>query len=119
MSVRRIKTYSGDSGVVYQYYFLQSRPRRRLLGRGGTGFLFSVSSDRKTSFVVEVVVEESAVARWEKSHDRPLGDTEKYAAAKMRLFRAFDESSRPEQLAHIRVSASNIESVLAPLNLDE
>ncbi len=119
MPVRRMKTYSGDSGVVYQYYFLQSRTRRRLFGRGGTSFLFRVSSDRKTSFVVEVVVEESALARWEKSHDRPLGDTEKYAAAKMRLFRAFDESSRPEELVHIRVSASNIESVLAPLHLDD
>ena len=119
MPVRRMKTYSGDSGVVYQYYFLQSRTRRRLLGRGGTGFLFSVSSDRKTSFVVEVVVEGSAVTRWEKSHGRRLGDTEKYAAAKMRLFRAFDESSRPEDLVHIRVNASNIESVLSPLHLDE
>ena len=71
MPVRRMKTYSGDSGVVYQYYFLQSRTRRRLFSRGGTSFLFRVSSDRKTSFVVEVVVEESAAARWEKSHDRP------------------------------------------------
>ena len=37
----------------------------------------------------------------------------------MRLFRAFDESSRPEELRNVRVDESNIESLLAPLGLDE
>ena len=119
MTVRRIKTYSGESGFVYQYFFLESRSRRRLWGRSATVFLFSVSSDRKTSFVAEVVVEETALESWEKAHGRPLTETEKYAAAKMRLFRAFDESSRPEELRNVRVDESNIESLLDPLHLDE
>ena len=119
MVVRRMKTYSAESGFVYQYYFLESRPRRRLWRLTGTAFLFNVSSDRKTSFVAEVMVEESALEVWQKSHGRALVDTEKYAAAKMRLFRAFDESGRPEELQNVRVDESNIESLLEPLHLDE
>ena len=119
MTVHRIKTYSGESGYVYQYYFLESQPRRRLWGTKSTAFLFSVSSDRKTSFVAEIIVEEAAVEAWRKAHGRVLTETEKYAAAKMRLFRAFDETRRPEELHNSRVDEANIESLLEPLHLDQ
>ncbi len=119
MTVRRMKTYSGESGFVYQYFFVEARPRRRLWGRSGTAFLFSVSSDRKTYFVVEVTVQESALAAWQQAHGRPLTETEQYAAAKMRLFRAFDESKGPEELRSVRVDETNVEPLLAPLHLDE
>ncbi len=118
MTVRRMKTYSGESGVVYQYYFLESRPKRRLWGRHGTAFLFHVTSDRKNFFVSEVLVEAAAVAAWERQHGRALAEQERYAAAKMALFRAFDESSRDEDLLRVRVSEANIESLLEPLQLD-
>ena len=119
MTVRRLKTYSGESGYVYQYYFLESQLRRRLWGLSGTAFLFHVTNDRKNFFVAEVLLEETAWKAWEKTHGRSLAEPEKYAAAKMALFRAFDASSRPEELLHIRVNASNIEDLLAPLRLDE
>jgi hypothetical protein len=119
MTVRRMKTYSGESGFVYQYFFLESQPRRRFWGQSGTAFLFNVTSDRKTSFVAEVTVLESGLEAWQKAHGRALTENEKYAAAKMRLFRAFDESSSAEQLRSVRVDESNIESLLAPLRLDE
>ena len=119
MTARRMKTYSGESGYVYQYYFLEAQPRRRLLGRKGTAFLFHVSSDRKTFNVVEVMVEEAALVSWKKAHGRSLTDTEKYAAAKMRLFRAFDESRAPSDLRHVKVDEHNIESLLEPLRLDQ
>ena len=48
-----------------------------------------------------------------------LAEPERYAAAKMALFRAFDESSRPEAISRIRVSEANIESLLEPLHLDD
>jgi hypothetical protein len=118
MTVRRMKTYSGESGYVYQYYFLESQPRKRLLGRSGTAFLFSVSSDRKSSYVLEVIVEDAALQTWKKTHGRSLNDNEKYAAAKMRLFRAFDESLTPEELRHVKVDETNVESLLEPLRLD-
>lgn len=119
MTAPRLKTYSAESGYVYQYYFLESQPRRRLLGRSGTAFRFHVTSDRKNFFVVEVVVEENALRGWERAHGRGLAETEQYAAAKMRLFRAFDESPSPQELRGVRVSESNIESLLEPLRLDE
>lgn len=119
MSVRRLKTYSAQSGIVYQYYFLESRPRRRFWGRSGTAFLFHVTSDRKNFLVCEVTVEEEALRAWEKAHGRRLAEPERYAAAKMALFRAFDESSRPEELSHIRVSEAEIETLLEPLHLDD
>ncbi len=118
MTVRRMKTYSGESGFVYQYYFLESRPKRKLWGRGGIAFLFHVTSDRKNFFVSEVLVEDAALRAWEKLHGRALVEQERYAAAKMALFRAFDESSRDEDLLRVRVSEANIESLLEPLQLD-
>ena len=119
MTVRRMKTYSGESGFVYQYFFLESRTHRLFRGGSGTSFFFNVSINRKTYFVSEVVVEKTALGAWQKAHGRALEETEKYAAAKMRLFRAFDESSRPEELRQVRIDESNIESLLAPLHLDE
>ena len=119
MTVRRMKTYSGESGIVYQYYFLESQARRGFWGRRGTAFLFHVTSDRKNFFVAEVMVEEAALQAWEKMHGRALAEAERYAAAKMALFRAFDQSSRPEELFRTRVHEANIESLLEPLHLDE
>jgi len=119
MTTRRMKTYSGESGLVYQYYFLESKPRRRFWGRSGIAFLFHVTSDRKNFFVAEVVVEEAALQAWEKAHGRALVEQERYAAAKMALFRAFDESGSPDELSRIRVRDSNIESLLETLHLDD
>ena len=119
MTLRRMKTYSAQSGIVYQYYFLESRPQRRFWGRSGAAFLFHVTSDRKKFLVCEVMVEEAALRAWEKAHGRALAEPERYAVAKMALFRAFDESSRPEELSHIRVSEAEIESLLEPLRLDD
>ena len=114
-----MKAYSGESGIVYQYYFLESALRRQIWGRSGTAYLFHVSSDRKNYFVSEVVVEDKALRAWEAAHGRALVDAEKYAAAKMRLFRAFDESPGAEGLRQIRVTAANIETLLEPLRLEE
>ncbi len=113
----RLKTYSGESGYVYQYYFLESQPRARWWSRIGTAFRFQVTSDRKRFFIVEVLVEDQALRVWERAHGRVLAETEQYAAAKMRLFRAFDENQKAEEFADVRVSASNIESLLESLHL--
>ena len=117
MSSHRMKTYSAESGFVYQYYFLESQPRKKLWSRIGTAFRFHVTSDRKEFVVVEVLVEASALQAWERMHGRALDSNEQYAAAKMRLFRAFDESETPAQLADVRVSDANIEALLEPLRL--
>ena len=119
MSNPRIKLYTAESGYVYQYFFVESRPLKRLWGPKGTAFAFSVSRDRKTYHAMEVTVEEAALEAWARSHGRALSDNEKYAAAKMRLFRAFDESSAGHPVRRVRVDPANIESLLESLRLDE
>jgi hypothetical protein len=92
MTVRRLKTYTGTQGYVYQYYFVGSRPA--LAGSQGpeaTEYVFDVTSDRKTTFSVSVFLEQDAVSNWAASHGRQLNDAERYAAAKLRLFHGFDE----------------------------
>ena len=118
-SPHRMKTYSAESGYVYQYYFLDSQPRKKLWSRIGTAFRFHVTSDRREFVVVEVLVEERALEVWQRVHGRTLDGNEQYAAAKMRLFRAFDESESPKQLIDVRVNQENIDALLEPLRLND
>lgn len=92
MTVRRLKTYTGAQGYVYQYYFVG---RRAALSNDpeapATEFVFDVTSDRKLTYAVSVFFPEAALKQWSEAHGRPLNDAEQYAAVKLRLFRAFDE----------------------------
>ena len=114
--IRRVKTYSAQSGYVYQYFYLGHRPSS---GEGcGTEFCFDVSSDRKTSVEVSVLVSDAAVREWEQAHGRAVIANERYAAAKMSLFQAFDERPPDRMLDPIRVRAADLEGILATLGLD-
>jgi len=54
-SVRRLKTYSAQSGYVYQYFYEGQRPWQD--GKEhGTEFVFTVSADRKTTHELSVIV---------------------------------------------------------------
>jgi hypothetical protein len=92
MTVRRLKTYAGAQGYVYQYYFVGKRaaladdPEAPAME-----FIFDVTSDRKLTYSVSVFLPETTLAMWKQTHGRPLNDAEQYAAVKLRLFRAFDE----------------------------
>jgi hypothetical protein len=91
-TVRRLKTYPGAQGYVYQYYFVGQRAALASDPEApATEFVFDVTSDRKVTYAVSVFLPEKAVAAWSAAHGRPLIEPEKYAAAKLRLFRAFDE----------------------------
>jgi hypothetical protein len=90
--VRRVKTYTGAQGYVYQYYFVGQRPALPDDPEApATEFIFDVTSDRKLTYAVSVFLPEKAVRAWAEKHGRPLTEAEQYAAAKLRLFRAFDE----------------------------
>ncbi len=94
-AVRRQKTYSAQSGYVYQYYYEGHRPYKRER-ENGTEHVFDVSGDRKTSLPVSVLVSDRAIEdRWESRHGRTLHLSERYAIAKMALFQAFDERPDP------------------------
>jgi hypothetical protein len=91
-TVRRLKTYAGTQGYVYQYYFVGQRAALANDPEApATEFVFDVTSDRKLTYAVSVFLPEKSVTAWTAAHGRPLTEAEQYAAAKLRLFRAFDE----------------------------
>ncbi|MFQ5777585.1 MAG: hypothetical protein ACE5IP_06215 [Terriglobia bacterium] len=118
MTVRRIKTYSSETGYVYQYHFEEVRPGQRRAGRDGSEYVFVVSRDRKHNFAVPVFFRRTALEAWEQTSGRQLTGTEEYAAVKMRLLRAFDEVEDLEsQRLTIEVTPENIPELLAPLDI--
>lgn len=119
-AVRRMKTYTGAQGYVYQYYFVGQRAALPDDPEApATEFVFDVTSDRKLTYAVSVFLPEKAVAAWAEKHRRPLTAAEKYAAAKLRLFRAFDELE--DMKTHGRrlvIDAEMIEELLAGLGVE-
>ena len=92
MTVRRLKTYPGAQGYVYQYYFVGKRAALADDPEApATEFIFDVTSDRKLTYSVSIFLPHAPLASWSQAHGRPLNDAEQYAAVKLRLFRAFDE----------------------------
>lgn len=115
---RRQKSYSAQSGFVYQYHYEGNRPVVRSRERGQE-YVFDVSADRKSVFPVSVIVNESAVAKWEGGHGRALSSTERYAIAKMALFQAFDDRRTPAELREeIRVRAADVQTILETLGIE-
>lgn len=115
----RYKSYTGETGVTYQYFFESERRVVRPEGQGaGSDFTFVVTADQYPPYMVVVFVSERALAAWRQSHGRELESKEQYAAAKMRLFHAFDESEdlRSERRS-LMVDEANAEDLLAPLDL--
>jgi hypothetical protein len=119
-TIRRLKTYAGGQGYVYQYYFVGERAA---LGNDPEApakeFVFDVTSDRKLTYAVSVFLPEKSVTAWTTTHGRPLTEAEQYAAAKLRLFRAFDELD--DVKTHGRrlvIDAAVLEEVLAGLGVE-
>jgi len=119
-TVRRLKTYAGTQGYVYQYYFVGQRAALADDAEApATEYVFDVTSDRKVTYAVSVFLPEKAVSAWATTHGRPLTDAEQYAAAKLRLFRAFDELE--DVKAHGRrlvIDAALLEEALASLGVE-
>ncbi len=116
MTIRRLKTYSGAQGYVYQYYFVGKRPAPTV---DATEYIFDVTSDRKLTYAVSVVLSQEVVASWVATHGRPLSDSEQYAAVKMRLFRAFDELQEMDpEGRQLRIDTQSLEESLASLGVE-
>jgi hypothetical protein len=114
--VRRLKTYSAQSGYVYQYYYEGHRSFRSG-GETGTAFVFTVSSDGKFWQSAEVLVSDNSLRAWEQSHSRELSGTERYAIAKMSLFQAFDERAPARMNEEVRVRPADVEGIVETLEL--
>ena len=119
MTVRRLKTYTGSQGYVYQYYFVGSRPTvAGYVGPPATEYVFDVTSDRKTTFSVSVFLEQDAVSNWVTVHGRPLNEAERYAAAKLRLFQGFDEiENMMAEGRSLSINNSQLEDLLLAVGL--
>jgi len=78
-----------------------------------------VTSDRKLTFAVSVFLPEKSMAAWVKAHGRALTDAEQYAAAKLRLFRAFDEvEDLKANGRRLVIDGATLEESLAGLGID-
>jgi len=112
-TVRRQKTYSAQSGHVYQYFYEGYRAIT-----AANEYVFDVSADRRTSMPVSVIVELAAVESWNAAHGRTLTGTEQYAVAKLALFQAFDEREEPSQMSQeVRVRPADLAAILESLDI--
>ena len=120
MTVRRMKAYTGATGYVYQYYFVGRREALRSEPLApATEFIFDVSPDRKMTYAVSVFLQPSALTAWAANRGRDLSETEQYAAAKMRLFQAFDEVDDVLQYGRrLVVDEENVLELLSSLGLE-
>ncbi|MBI2677485.1 MAG: hypothetical protein HYX28_01745 [Candidatus Koribacter versatilis] len=115
-----MKTYTGQTGYVYQYYFVGKRvampddPDAPAIE-----YIFDVTADRKTIFAVSVFLKQSALDEWKAAHARALTDPEQYAAAKLRLFQGFDEVDKMQASGRrLAIEGTAIESLLEQLGVD-
>ena len=114
MTMRRLKTYASSQGFVYQYYFAGQKKMAEAVE-----YVFEVTLDGLRSFPVGVVLPQSAAAVWAEAHERELSDAERYAAAKLRLFRAFDDIQNPETNAsRLHIDVGFLEESLASLGVE-
>jgi hypothetical protein len=120
MTVRRLKTYTGAQGYVYQYYFVGKRAALENDPEApATEFVFDVTSDRKLTYAVSVFLPEGPRAAWNQAHGRPLNDAEQYAAVKLRLFRAFDELEDVKNHGRrLTIDAAVLDEALASLGVE-
>ena len=116
MTIRRLKTYPSSQGYVYSYSFAGKRPAEE---PGADEYIFDVTSDLRTTNTVGIIFPINVAAAWADAHGRTLSDAEQFAAAKLRLFRAFDEEpdmrSRPHQVC---IDLPFLEESLASLGVD-
>ena len=121
MTIRRLKTYTGSQGYVYQYYFVGKRlaPTFDANEAAANEYIFDVTSDRKLTYAVSIFLPHGVVAVWAESHGRHLADSEQYAAVKMRLFRAFDELEEMKiQGRQLQIDSQCLEELLASLGVE-
>jgi hypothetical protein len=119
MTLRRMKTYTGGQGHVYQYYFVGKRAALADAAEGpASEYVFDVTSDRKTTFAVSVFLPDGSLRGWADRHGRAPTEAEQYGAIKMRLFQAFDEiEDMMAQGRQLVLSEESLEAGLSALGV--
>ncbi|HWR53918.1 MAG TPA: hypothetical protein VN428_22595 [Bryobacteraceae bacterium] len=109
-----MKTYSAESGYVYQYVYEGRRPLAE-----SVEYVFSASADRTRFFDVSIVVPDESVEQWNAAHGRELCDAERYGIAKMALRQAFDQRDNPDEMKkQVRVEPPELETLAESLGLE-
>ena len=121
MPVRALKTYTAQTGYVYQYYFVGARPALEDDPEApSTEYIFDVTADRKTTFAVSIFLQPQAVKAWSASRGRELSEPEQYAAVKLRLLQAFDEIvDMLHEGRRLRLDAELLASLLESIGVEE
>lgn len=123
--VRRVKSYSSETGYVFQYQFHEVHPTRRGFS-AGTEYVYLLWAQQKTGFTVRIFVKKDALKKCSEHTGRTLTGTEEYAVAKMRLFQALDEidglaaqdpKELPKLIGNLVVDESNLGKLLERLDL--
>ncbi|HYG99216.1 MAG TPA: hypothetical protein VD837_08790 [Terriglobales bacterium] len=119
MTVRRMKSYTGQTGYVYQYYFVGKRPALPNAPESPAfEYVFDVTADREKFFAVSIFLRDEALSAWATAHGRGLSDAEQYAAVKLRLFAAFDDVDQLQASERrFSVGSENIQDLLDSLDL--
>ena len=121
MPVRPLKTYTAQSGYVYQNYFVGQRPALADDPEApATEYIFDVTADRKTTFAVSVFLAPQTLKEWSASRGRDLSEPEQYAAVKLRLMQAFDEiADMLHEGRRLRLDGESLASLLESIGVDE
>jgi len=121
MPARPLKSYTAQTGYVYQYYFVGQRPALQDDPEApATEYIFDVTADRKTTFAVSIFLQPEAVKAWSASRGRELSEPEQYAAVKLRLMQGFDEVvDMLHEGRRLRLDAELLASLLESIGVDE
>jgi hypothetical protein len=120
MTVRRLKTYTAQTGYVYDYYFVGKRPALPDDPLApATEYVFDISSDRKTTYAVSVFLAPQVVESFNASHGRTLSEPEQYAAAKLRLLQVLDEvPDMPNHGRRLTLDPATLSALLELVGID-
>ena len=120
MPIRRLKSYTAQTGYVYQYYFVGKRPALSDDPEApATEYIFDVTSDRKTTFGVSVFLGPEALKTWSARRGRELSEPEQYAAAKLRLMQGFDEIvDMLHEGRRLQLDGESLSGLLASIGVD-
>lgn len=115
-STGRPRTYSADSGYVYEYSFAGFRRIRRG-SESYVEYVFDVSGARQTPSAVSVLLAEQRLPEWTGTL-RELTASERYGIAKLCLKRALDRFPDPKSLeAQVFPNREEISAVAETLDL--
>lgn len=120
VAARRLKTYTAETGCVYEYYFVGKRTAvSDDPFAPATEYIFDIVSARNPKFAVSIFLFDSAVAAWQHENGRDLLDAERYAVAKRRLFRGFDRIAQlMENGRRLPVDVGELKEFLLELGVD-